>query len=87
MKLIPHKENLCSKDATKMLSIKINNTCNCSCSFCVDKGGYKTNNINIEKISDEAILYIDYKTVIITGGEPFLNFYDVIELIKKNKTV
>jgi MoaA/NifB/PqqE/SkfB family radical SAM enzyme len=79
-KLIPYKENLCSKEATKMLSIKINDTCNRSCSFCVDRGGRKTKEINVSKIANEAINYNDYKTVIITGGEPFLKFDDVIEL-------
>jgi len=79
-KLIPYKDNLCSKEATKMLSIKINDACNRSCSFCVDRGGRKTKEINVLKIATEAINYTDYKTVIITGGEPFLNFDEVIEL-------
>ena len=81
-KLIPYKENLCSSDATKMLSIKINDICNRSCSFCVDRGGRKTKEINVLKIANEAISYDDYKTVIITGGEPFLNFNEVVELAK-----
>lgn len=79
-KLIPYKENLCSKEATKMLSIKINDACNRSCSFCVDRGGRKTKEINVLKIANEAIDFIDYKTVIITGGEPFINFNEVVEL-------
>lgn len=53
-KLIPYKENLCSKEATKMLSIKINDACNRSCSFCVDRGGRKTKDINVLKIANEA---------------------------------
>ncbi len=79
-KLVPFKENLCSKYATKMLSIKINNACNRSCPFCVDRGGRKGENINVEKIAEEAIKYDEYKTVIITGGEPFLNFEEVVKL-------
>lgn len=79
-KLIPYKDNLCSKEATKMLSIKINDICNRSCSFCVDRGGRKTKEINVLKTANEANGLVDYKTVIITGGEPFLNFNEVVEL-------
>lgn len=87
-KLIPFKENLCSKYATKMLSIKINNVCNRCCSFCVDRGGRQGEYINVKKIAQEAINKADYKTVIITGGEPFLNFNEVVELatlLRKHK--
>lgn len=79
-KLVPFKENLCSKYATKMLSIKINNVCNRCCAFCVDRGGRKGENINVEKIAKEAIGFDEYKTIIITGGEPFLNFDEVVKL-------
>ena len=63
-----------------MLSLKINNVCNRHCSFCVDTGGFKPPIINTLKIAQEAISFTDYKTVIITGGEPFLNFDDVVVL-------
>lgn len=79
-KLIPFKENLCSKEAVKMISIKINDACNCKCSFCVDRGGKKTNEIDVTSIAKKAIELSDYKTVIITGGEPFLNFKEVLHL-------
>jgi MoaA/NifB/PqqE/SkfB family radical SAM enzyme len=82
-KLTPYKENLCSKYATKMLSIKINNVCNRACSFCVDRGGRNGGYIDVEKIANEAIALKDYTTIIITGGEPFLNFDKVIELATK----
>lgn len=87
-KLIPFKENLCSKYATKMLSIKINNVCNRCCSFCVNRGGRQGEYINVKKIAQEDINKADYKTVIITGGEPFLNFNEVVELatlLRKHK--
>lgn len=80
--LIPFKENLCSKYATKMLSIKINNTCNAKCAFCVDNGGRNGKVIDIENIAEKANSLTEYKTVIITGGEPFLVFDKVIELLK-----
>jgi MoaA/NifB/PqqE/SkfB family radical SAM enzyme len=81
--LIPFKENLCSKYAEKMLSIKICNHCNMSCSFCVDRGGRDGEVINVEKIAQEAISRDEYKTVIITGGEPFLVFDSVVALCKE----
>ena len=80
--LVPFRENLCSKYAEKMLSIKICNHCNMSCSFCVDRGGRDGGNVNVQKIAQEAISRTEYKTVIITGGEPFLVFDSVIELCK-----
>ena len=80
--LIPYKENLCSKFAEKMLSIKICNQCNMSCSFCVDRGGRDGRKIDVALIAKEAIAKGEYKTVIITGGEPFLVFDYVIELCK-----
>lgn len=82
MKLIPFKENLCSKFAEKMISIKINNRCNCACSFCVDRGGYNAGETNVEEIAKKTIEYDAYKTVIITGGEPFLDFDAVVELLQ-----
>lgn len=80
MKLIPHKENLCSKYAEKMLSIKINSRCNRKCSFCVDWNGRNHKEIDVQKTAHNAIELKEYKTVIITGGEPFLDFDLVIEL-------
>ncbi|MDD5064954.1 MAG: radical SAM protein [Phycisphaerae bacterium] len=85
-KLIPYKDNLCSKYATKMLSIKINHECNRLCNFCVDKGGRNNKYTDTEKIANEAIRLNDYKTVIITGGEPFIIFDKVIELLEKIRT-
>uniref|UniRef100_A0A6M3XGM4 Putative radical SAM superfamily protein n=1 Tax=viral metagenome TaxID=1070528 RepID=A0A6M3XGM4_9ZZZZ len=82
-KIIPYHENLCSKYATKMLSIKINSTCNRACSFCVDRNGRNEKYIDVEKIADAAINLSDYKTIIITGGEPFIIFDKVVELAKK----
>jgi MoaA/NifB/PqqE/SkfB family radical SAM enzyme len=81
-KIIPHKENLCSKYAEKMISIKINSVCNRKCDFCIDKRGHSFKRINLDKVISETIKLEEYKTVIITGGEPFLNFRSVIKLLK-----
>lgn len=80
--LIPFKENLCSKHAEKMLPIKICNQCNMACSFCVDRGGRDGGKIDVAAIAQAAIEKAEYKTVIITGGEPFLVFDSVVELCK-----
>jgi MoaA/NifB/PqqE/SkfB family radical SAM enzyme len=82
-KLVPFKENLCSKDAIKMLSIKINNACNRNCHFCVDRGGRNGKVTDVNKIATNALKYDEYKTVIITGGEPFLDFNSVCDLAEK----
>lgn len=83
MKLIPFKDNLCSRYAEKMISIKVNNRCNCACSFCVDRGGYNAGETNVEEITKKALTLTDYKTVIVTGGEPFLDFDKVIGILEK----
>lgn len=83
MKLTPFKDNLCSRYAEKMISIKVNNRCNCACSFCVDRGGYNAGETDVQKIVEKAIELSDYKTVIITGGEPFLDFDKVVEILAR----
>lgn len=85
--IIPHAGNLCSRYATKMLSIKINHRCNRNCSFCVDRGGRSGEDVNVESMVKEAISRPDYQTVIITGGEPFLNFSEVVQLAKELRPV
>lgn len=83
VKLIPFEKNLCSKYAEKMLSIKINSVCNGKCNFCVDKNGRNVPDVNVDKISKAAIEFTEYKTIIITGGEPFINFSEVVKLATK----
>lgn len=81
MKIKPHKSNLCSREVDKMISIRINKKCNGKCFFCVDNGGKEDVEINVGKIAKKAISMQDYQTVIITGGEPFLDILSVVELI------
>ena len=83
-KIIPYSKNLCSKYVDKMISIKLTSECNAKCSFCIDRGGYtpEKDNINIRKIAEEANKLTEYQTVIITGGEPFLVFEDLILLLE-----
>lgn len=81
MKLIPSRDNICSKYASKMIVIKLNNRCNCSCSFCIDKDGFKADSINVGEIAKRANELKEYKTVFVTGGEPILDFDSVIKLL------
>jgi len=86
--ITPHRNNLCSKHAEKMISIKITSACNMSCDFCVDRDGKDCNVADVFKIAEEANKLKEYKTVIITGGEPFLEFNNVIKLcvlLRKSK--
>lgn len=82
-KIIPHKNNLCSQYAEKMISIRLNRDCNCSCEFCIDKNGSAEKAVDVEKIAKAAISLTEFSKVIITGGETFLHFDELIELVKK----
>ena len=90
-KLIPYKNNLCSKYAEKMISIKLTSECNAKCSFCVDRGGYTPKDNcggrilvpDVDAIVESANKYKDYKTVIITGGEPLTVFPLLIDLLTR----
>lgn len=88
-KLVPFEKNLCSKYAEKMISIKLTSKCNGRCSFCVDRGGYTPttptthDKPNVEEIIASANKFSDYETVIITGGEPFLLFDELIDILQE----
>ena len=97
-KLIPYKNNLCSKYAEKMISIKLTSECNAKCSFCVDRGGYTPKDNcggrilvpDVDAIVESANKYKDYKTVIITGGEPLMRkeaIYCITEIAKNTLDV
>ena len=83
----PFKNNLCSKYAEKMISIKLTSACNAKCSFCVDKGGYDAARIDVAAIADAANKLTEYNTVIITGGEPLIHFEELVELLNKIRPV
>jgi molybdenum cofactor biosynthesis enzyme MoaA len=83
--ITPSKNNLCSKRAEKMISVKINHNCNGRCRFCVDKNGRAFGDTNVDVVCDKIFAFPQYKKVIITGGEPFLEYEKVIRLAKKLK--
>ncbi|MDR1300779.1 MAG: radical SAM protein [Candidatus Nomurabacteria bacterium] len=81
--LIPYRDNLCSRYAEKMVSIKVGSACNARCSFCVDAGGYDPIGFNPLATADEANALREYHTAIVTGGEPLLYIDKVLVLLKQ----
>ena len=78
----PFKNNLCSKYAEKMISIKLTGDCNARCAFCVDRGGHNPARISVAEIAETAFEFEEYQTVIITGGEPLIHFEELISLLQ-----
>lgn len=75
--------NHCSNKKEKLLSVKINNICNGNCFFCIDKYGYNAKVIDIDALVEKVLAEKDYQVVSITGGEPFLNFDQVIQALER----
>lgn len=73
----------CSDNKPKLLQVKINNRCNGNCWFCIDKNNYNSTTIDVDKMAEAIISEKEYNTVDITGGEPFLDFDLLLELLKK----
>lgn len=82
MNITPNPICHCSNLKPKLLSVKVNNKCNGNCFFCIDKGGYDAGYIDVQKMADAIINETEYQIVTLTGGEPFLNFPEVYELLK-----
>ena len=83
-KLIPSPANLCSRFAEKMISVKITSKCNGRCAFCIDNGGYKFDESNVDVFKLAKIIrdLDDFQTVIITGGEPSLELDRTLDLVR-----
>jgi organic radical activating enzyme len=80
--ITPHEGNLCSPLAAKMISVKLTSECNARCEFCVDRCGFDADHIDVNRIAEEANSLVEYQKVIITGGEPFLQFDSVLALVR-----
>jgi molybdenum cofactor biosynthesis enzyme MoaA len=59
----------------KCLDVKITNTCNGKCPFCIEKDGYAPQEVSVQELIKATNLLTDYKKVLILGGEPFLYPY------------
>jgi molybdenum cofactor biosynthesis enzyme MoaA len=60
----------------------MNNRCNGNCWFCIDKNNYRPKTIDVNKMIESVLSEEDYQTIDITGGEPFLDFDVLVELLK-----
>lgn len=66
-----NKNNPCFGIYGKCLDVKITNSCNARCNFCIESGGYSPKNVAVEELIEKANSIEDYKEVLILGGEPF----------------
>lgn len=82
MNLVPNEVCHCSDNKPNLLQVKIINKCNGDCWFCIDKGNYAPAEVNADKIIESILSEPDYKTVDITGGEPFLDYDVLIKVLK-----
>ena len=60
----------------------MNNICNGNCWFCIDHNNYNPKLIDTKSMIDAIISEKEYEVVDVTGGEPFLNFNELITLLK-----
>lgn len=63
--------NSCVDCKNNGVNIKITNSCNCDCDFCIEKGGLETKTKPVETLI-EATNLLDFESVLILGGEPLL---------------
>lgn len=82
-----HPQNSCVDCKNNGVNIKITNTCNCNCDFCIEKGGLVTEEKPVETLI-EATNMLDFESVLILGGEPLL-YPHLEEYLKgvKNKRI
>lgn len=82
-----HQNNPCNGRYGKSLDVKITNDCNCSCDFCIEKGGYRPPQAPVEKLIHTTNALRDYQTLLILGGEPFLydHLPEYLEGIRKDR--
>lgn len=63
--------NSCVDCKNNGVNIKITNSCNCDCDFCIEKGGLETEVKPVETLI-EATNLLDFESVLILGGEPLI---------------
>ena len=59
--------------------------CNLNCSFC-DTDYKESKDLSVELVKESVLNHLksnNIHTLIITGGEPFLQWYELVELIKE----
>ena len=83
MKFLKYNSNVCDRVYNELM-VQLTKACPNSCAFCIDKfntgvGGYP----NFEAIKTTILKYSDKVTnVTISGGEPLLHIFDVLDLVR-----
>lgn len=64
-------KNACAGGYGNCIDVKITNSCNGSCAFCIEKDGYSPEkSVTPAKLAMETIAQHEFPTVLILGGEP-----------------
>lgn len=66
-----HPKNSCAGGYGNCLDVKITNSCNANCAFCIERGGYCPECRPVRELAMETIKS-NAETVLILGGEPSL---------------
>jgi len=67
----PNFNNSCGGAFKDTLDIKLTDSCNGNCKFCIERGGKSSKPANVRDLI-EKVKSIDPRSVLILGGEPFL---------------
>jgi Molybdenum cofactor biosynthesis enzyme len=72
--------NPCSGKYGKCLDLKLTNTCNGKCLFCIEDSGYSPKNTaNVEELTKK-INKQDIQTLLVLGGEPLM-YPDIVKFL------
>lgn len=63
--------NSCVDCKNNGINIKITNSCNCDCDFCIEKGGLVTEEKPVDTLI-AATNILDFESVLVLGGEPLM---------------
>lgn len=83
-------KNACAGGYGNCIDVKITNSCNGSCAFCIEKDGYSPDEqASPAKLAMETVAHSDFPTVLILGGEPTMytgltEYLSYIRPYKKN---
>lgn len=68
-----NSKNFCAGYYGKTLYVKLTNSCNANCSFCIEKDGYCPKSVDVDKLIESTINLENYPNVLILGGKPLLS--------------
>ncbi len=79
---IPNKRNFCGGNFQDWLEVMLTSKCNGSCSWCIEKEGYRPTEIASTSTLCDRIVESGKKNIILLGGEPTL-YWDLFYLVRK----